>query len=1097
MPISVTCPSCQSAYRLADQLAGKKVKCQKCQAAISVPAEPVAASPTVEVEKPAQLTQVMNAVTSAKPKKPKPAMKKKAAPKEDAIEEESPFALPSASNGKAKKSDKPDKPGKKKSATKDDPLEDQSPFALPSKNSGKAGSGTKAKKGGCSGLMIGILLFLGLGLCGCLGGVGAIGWWVYDEGQKAVADLKNQKILLAAADDKGQDKKTTDKGDPDKDKTKKKVVAKKDDTPVIDVKKDDAKKDPPLEPKKDDAKKDKGPPPIEPKKDPPEKMVPPPPGIITLTLGPDGATRVDSVLTDADPPNALGRSHKAYQVQLEAGKSYQIDLVSTDFHSFLFLLDSKNNKITEDEDGGGFPNARITYQAKTTDAYRIHASHFDKKHGKFTLTVRRIEPGVVVKAPEPPANSADISARVITFREEALLVGGLVWARDGKSFYALDQKGLLTRVSTATGEILKKQDYAARCGRLAMSGEGLVLAMPDAKQVWVVDPDNLETIKKKIPVTVPAQCVSAGVDAKYAIVGGAETAPEAGVEAIDLQKGFVLRTYKPVALRSFGVSPDGKFLFGQAGQNLQRLQFFEGALGVGDLPSYAIASNQLFFGKVCLSPDSQFVCLAIPRGNTGTHPDHPPAAADRQRTFIYAVGNPDNIKCLQRPALTVDAPVATEFNAVGIDPRNGFVYVHDRDYALILYSFAGVKIAQAKVPDFNAAAISEMSVAPTGAEVLLRGPRSVAYVKVNTKGEPVAMAAPVKDPDPKKNPDPKKDPIVVKKDPDPKKDKDPMVVKKEPLKPAGNIEAKDVTHRVIAYKAGEGPLRSPVWAADGKSFYVLCKNGAIQRINADTGALDKSFNVGRGLGDDARLGISSEGLVVSFPGQMLVIDLDLAGVKKKINAGEIANVAVGRDSSFGVVAVRGALRIVDLEKGVAVGAVGFKLPTISMKLAADGKYLALADNNGRILRYRVDGANLIFEENSPSVVTPPGILNMSGDGKFVCLAGGVLAPPLNHPERGLYVYAIEDLKKPVAVLPKIDPGRGVGVDVKGGWIYANESKKPLVIFSATGVRKGEFALPEVEGTAITEYVVSPLGRAFLIRTATSIVHVKVDAMGGS
>ena len=31
--------------------------------------------------------------------------------------------------------------------------------------------------------------------------------------------------------------------------------------------------------------------------------------------------------------------------------------------------------------------------------------------------------------------TADISARVIAFRDDSLLVGGLVWARDGKSFY--------------------------------------------------------------------------------------------------------------------------------------------------------------------------------------------------------------------------------------------------------------------------------------------------------------------------------------------------------------------------------------------------------------------------------------------------------------------------------------------------------------------------------------------------------------------------------------------------------------------------------------------------------------------------------------
>ena len=128
---------------------------------------------------------------------------------------------------------------------------------------------------------------------------------------------------------------------------------------------------------------------------------------------------------------------------------------------------------------------------------------------------------------------------------------------------------------------------------------------------------------------------------------------------------------------------------------------------------------------------------------------------------------------------------------------------------------------------------------------------------------------------------------------------------------------------------------------------------------------------------------------------------------------------------------------------------------------------------------------------------PPGVLNISSNGKFVSLAGVPVAqPPANHPERGLFIYAIDDFKKPAVVLTKIESSRAVGVDVNGGWIYANEPKKPLVIFSATGERKGEFPLP-VEATAITEYVIAPQGRAFLIRTPTSIVHVKIEAMGGS
>ncbi len=45
---------------------------------------------------------------------------------------------------------------------------------------------------------------------------------------------------------------------------------------------------------------------------------------------------------------------------------------------------------------GGPGNARITYQAKTSDTFRIHVSHFDNKVGRYTLSVRRNDPAVVV-----------------------------------------------------------------------------------------------------------------------------------------------------------------------------------------------------------------------------------------------------------------------------------------------------------------------------------------------------------------------------------------------------------------------------------------------------------------------------------------------------------------------------------------------------------------------------------------------------------------------------------------------------------------------------------------------------------------------------
>jgi predicted Zn finger-like uncharacterized protein len=37
MPISVTCPACAAAFQVKDEYAGKKGKCPKCKAVLTVP----------------------------------------------------------------------------------------------------------------------------------------------------------------------------------------------------------------------------------------------------------------------------------------------------------------------------------------------------------------------------------------------------------------------------------------------------------------------------------------------------------------------------------------------------------------------------------------------------------------------------------------------------------------------------------------------------------------------------------------------------------------------------------------------------------------------------------------------------------------------------------------------------------------------------------------------------------------------------------------------------------------------------------------------------------------------------------------------------
>jgi hypothetical protein len=98
-------------------------------------------------------------------------------------------------------------------------------------------------------------------------------------------------------------------------------------------------------------------------------------------------------LTGQDPAYPpRGAPHKVHSVKLEAGKKYQIDMNSRAFDSYLVLEDSAGTVLEEDDDGGGYPNARLVFRPAKTDTYRIvatvfHSGRTNPTLGAYTLTV--------------------------------------------------------------------------------------------------------------------------------------------------------------------------------------------------------------------------------------------------------------------------------------------------------------------------------------------------------------------------------------------------------------------------------------------------------------------------------------------------------------------------------------------------------------------------------------------------------------------------------------------------------------------------------------------------------------------------------------
>ena len=160
-------------------------------------------------------------------------------------------------------------------------------------------------------------------------------------------------------------------------------------------------------------------------------------GTYTLSVIVLGATGVSEADTDFPADNTttgrveVGASatgnidakddRDGFRVDLEAGKTYQIDLEGADTSKgtledpHLSLNgDSFNvaHYISEDDDGGNGRNSRLTYTATTTGAYHLEVEGFTDNPGTYTLSVRDLatldeedEQGFVEGATDLPTNT--------------------------------------------------------------------------------------------------------------------------------------------------------------------------------------------------------------------------------------------------------------------------------------------------------------------------------------------------------------------------------------------------------------------------------------------------------------------------------------------------------------------------------------------------------------------------------------------------------------------------------------------------------------------------------------------------------------------
>jgi hypothetical protein len=119
-------------------------------------------------------------------------------------------------------------------------------------------------------------------------------------------------------------------------------------------------------------------------------------GLLAVTTIPTRAQQqipigssVTGTLSMNDPTLNDGSHYKLFTFMGTAGQTVQIDLMSSDFDSYLYLRDQNGTEITHDDDGGGGLNSRIIRTLGYNGMYQIVVNTLRSgQYGAFTLRLQ-------------------------------------------------------------------------------------------------------------------------------------------------------------------------------------------------------------------------------------------------------------------------------------------------------------------------------------------------------------------------------------------------------------------------------------------------------------------------------------------------------------------------------------------------------------------------------------------------------------------------------------------------------------------------------------------------------------------------------------
>ncbi|MFO0864211.1 MAG: hypothetical protein U0744_06075 [Gemmataceae bacterium] len=288
------------------------------------------------------------------------------------------------------------------------------------------------------------------------------------------------------------------------------------------------------------------------------------------------------------------------------------------------------------------------------------------------------------------------------------------------------------------------------------------------------------------------------------------------------------------------------------------------------------------------------------------------------------------------------------------------------------------------------------------------------------------------------------------------------------------------THERVKFYVGEHA--DVAWAPDGETFFILLRNGKLGAFSAKTLEKLRETDLKSHV---TQMAYCSTGLaVVHFGGELQILDPETFNVKNKINVPNLHRIAATPKSKLAVAGVyrtEASLTVLDLEKGAVVKQYRDK-PNNFFALSDDGKRLFSIAGAEMVSWQLSDKGELEDEQFSKPVHRYPQSVCLSPDGKFICvpcMGGNVNAEGLPKiDEHSTYVFASNDIKKPMFVLPGTQPNRSIVLDNKTGFIAAMGQEKQLKLYSFRGELLSEHELAPPRNYP-DKFVGSPQGGVLL------------------